>query len=600
MKVTSIALLIATVSAFGISTIAEAAGPAASSLKSTRGMAVYSKGTEVIGTIFMNKYGYAPLTAVIDIPSNRQLTNVKVTVLGKGKDGVDISYDVAQNELLQHSGIPVFGLYADYQNNVKVDWSENGEKKSHTFQMRTGGVKFTPQANARTSQLVGEVKVKASDKFKDRLYLVDGFGDGAQRSMVSHNNPTAPGAGLWDRSPTLSMFDTNGDLRWYMDYQAFRDANHYRKTGYVMGIKQVGKDLVWGAGQAYHRMSLMGEHVYSRDLPGEYADFSHDIHHRPNGNMIIRVAKKNYVNEFGDLVTTVRDHIIEVDPNGKVVHEWDLNKILDNQRDITLKGLDMGAVCLNVDSDAAGKTADEETLRNAPYGDVPGIGAGRNWVHVNSVTYDENDDSIIISSRHQSANIKIGKDNEVKWILSARGGWKGDLAKKVLQPIDSKGRKIECTEAGMCANPDEFDFTWTQHTAYIGKNSGKRNFTLFVLDNGDGRFNEQPIMPEDKYTRGVEYIIDQKKMTVKQVWQYGKERGFEFYSPVTSITEYYPDKDSNLIASMSTGLTKGKTIGKILEFEHGKDKPAVEVWVHGMAPGAPGYRTTVVVPAFNK
>ncbi|WOT05383.1 aryl-sulfate sulfotransferase [Shewanella youngdeokensis] len=597
MKLSNIALIVAAVSCMSISQYSAAVG---SSLKSARGMAVYSKGTEVIGTIYMNKYGYAPLTAVVDIPSQRVLTDVNVTVLAKGDNGVDIHYKVSPQELLQHSGIPVFGLYADYQNKVQIDWKEGGKQQSHVFNMRTGGVKFTPAANARSSSLQGEVKIKATDKFKDRLYLVDGFGDGAQRSVIAHNNPSANGAGLWDRSPTLSMYDTNGDLRWYMDYQAFRDANHYRKTGYVMGIKQVGKDLVWGAGQAYHRMSLMGEHVFSRDLPGNYADFSHDIHHRDNGNMIIRVAKKDYKNTFNDLVTTVRDHIIEVDPNGKLVHEWDLNKILDPFRDITLKGLDMGAVCLNVDADHQGEVASAEQLKNAPYGDVPGVGAGRNWAHINSVTYDENDDSIIISSRHQSANIKIGKDNEVKWILSARGGWKGDLAKKVLQPIDSKGRKIECTEQGKCPDPDTFDFTWTQHTAYIGKDSGKRNFNLFVLDNGDGRFNEQPALPSMKYTRAVEYVIDQKNMTVKQVWQYGKERGYEFYSPVTSITQYYPDKDSNLVASMSTGLYAGKTIGKILEFEHGDDKPSVEIWVHGMAPGAPGYRATIITPHFDQ
>ncbi len=599
MKLTKIALLAAAVSCYGMSSIATAAAPQGA-LPSERGMAVYSKGTEVIGAIFMNKYGYAPLTAVIDIPSNRQLSNVKVTVLGKGEKGVDISYDVADSELLHHTGIPVFGLYADYQNQVKVDWKEDGKNRTHTFKMRTGGIKFTPQANARTSYLHAEVKVPASKKFKDRLYLVDGFGDGGEKSIVSHNNPGAPGSALWDGTATLSMYDTNGDLRWYMDYEKFRDANHYRKYGMVMGTKQVGKDLVWGAGQAYHRMSLMGEHVYSHPLPGQYADYSHDIHHRPNGNMLLRVAKKDYINEVGHRVITIRDHIIEIDPQGKVVHEWDLNKILDNTRDITLLGLDMGAVCLNVDVDHMGETSSLEELQNAPYGDIPGVGAGRNWAHVNSVTYDENDDSIVISSRHQSASIKIGKDNEVKWILSARGGWKGDLAKKVLQPIDSKGKKINCTESGKCPNPDEFDFHWTQHTAYIGKDSGKRKFKLFVLDNGDGRFNEQPIMPEDKYTRGVEYEIDQKNMTVKQVWQYGKERGYEFYSPVTSITEYWADKDSNLIASMSTGLFKGKTVGKIVEIEHGKSKPSVEIWVHGMAPGAPGYRTTVITPPFNK
>lgn len=73
------------------------------------------------------------------------------------------------------------------------------------------------------------------------------------------------------------------------------------------------------------------------------------------------------------------------------------------------------------------------------FGDISGVGAGRNWAHVNSVDYDPTDDSIIISSRHQSAIIKIGRDKKVKWILSAPDGWKGDLAKKVLKPIDKDG-----------------------------------------------------------------------------------------------------------------------------------------------------------------
>ncbi len=46
------------------------------------------------------------------------------------------------------------------------------------------------------------------------------------------------------------------------------------------------------------------------------------------------------------------------------------------------------------------------------FGDIAGSGPGRNWAHVNSVSYDPRDDSIIISSRHQSAIIKIGRDKK--------------------------------------------------------------------------------------------------------------------------------------------------------------------------------------------
>lgn len=83
--------------------------------------------------------------------------------------------------------------------------------------------------------------------------------------------------------------------------------------------------------------------------------------------------------------------------------------------------------------------------------------------NVNSVDYDPSDDSIIISARNQSSIIKIGRDKKVKWILGATEGWKGDLAKKSLQPVDKDGKPIKC-ERGVCEK--DFDFTWTQHTAF--------------------------------------------------------------------------------------------------------------------------------------
>ena len=33
-------------------------------------------------------------------------------------------------------------------------------------------------------------------------------------------------------------------------------------------------------------------------------------------------------------------------------------------------------------------------------------------------------------------------------------------------------------------------------------------------------------------------------MTVEQIWEYGKQRGAEWYSPITSLTEYQEDKNS--------------------------------------------------------
>ena len=59
-----------------------------------------------------------------------------------------------------------------------------------------------------------------------------------------------------------------------------------------------------------------------------------------------------------------------------------------------------GAVCLNIDASKAGQTISAAELaemdKSDNFGDVVGVGAGRNWAHVNSVDYDPTDDSIII------------------------------------------------------------------------------------------------------------------------------------------------------------------------------------------------------------
>ena len=76
------------------------------------------------------------------------------------------------------------------------------------------------------------------------------------------------------------------------------------------------------------------------------------------------------------------------------------------------------------------------------FGDSAGTGAGRNWAHVNSVDHDPVDDSLILSSRHQSAVVKIGRDKQVKWILAAPNGWRDGLKDKVLTPVGKDGRRM--------------------------------------------------------------------------------------------------------------------------------------------------------------
>ena len=433
--------------------------------------------------------------------------------------------------------------------------------------------------------------VKSDPKFKDRLYLVNNLLVSPPKgSRVVWNNPSG-GALEWCFYPQNAIIDASGAVRWYMNVDSIYDMESVYNGGVMMGFQQ-GKDgaLTWGYGQRYVKYDIMGREVFNRRLPAGYEDFSHSFDQAQNGHYLLRVASNDVKRPDGKNVRSVRDVIVEVDQDGRVVDDFRLWEILDPYRDIVIKSLDQGAVCLNLDASQSGKTMSAQDLaemdKSDHFGDITGVGIGRNWAHVNSVDYDPTDDSIIISSRHQSAIIKIGRDKKVKWILGAPDGWKAAWKDKVLTPVDKNGKKLTC-EMGKCENTD-FDWTWTQHTAFrIDEKSDKRFVYVTAFDNGDGRGLEQPPLPNMKYSRAVVFKIDQQKKTVEQVWEYGKEKGHDWYSPVTSLTQYEGDKDSVMVysATPQMQLVAGKAVGApspyLMEFNWGAKEPAVEIRING-------------------
>ena len=548
--------------------------------------------TGKIGAVNMNPYGIAPLTAVIR-NGGYTLTDITVRIVPK-QGGQEIKYKVSDTQVRTHGGIPVFGLYPDYRNTVEVSYTKFANGKSEKVTNEKYRIYAGP-ANLRTAGYAGvdsafpKAEVKKMDPaFSDRLYLVNNMIAATPDSTRAVWNNPMGGALEWNRYPLNAIYDTKGEIRWYMEPSSIYNNNDIYRAGIMMGFRQ-NKDgaFTWGYGQRYVKYDLMGREIFNRRLPDGYNDFSHAMDAMQNGHYLVRVASSDHVRADGKHVRTVRDVIIEVDQNGNVVDEWRLFDILDPYRDNVLKVLDQGAVCLNIDASQAGKTLSAEQLaeqdKSDKFGDIVGSGAGRNWVHVNSVDYDPTDDSIIISSRHQSALIKIGRDKKVKWIMGSPEGWKKTFADKVLKPVDSKGNPIKC-EGSKCEGG--FDWTWTQHTGWrVDSKSDKNIFTLSVFDNGDARGMEQPPLPDMKYSRAVIYKINQKKMTVEQIWQYGEERGHAWYSPVTSLTEYMPDKNSVFVYSATAGANFNFKTGAfesapnpyIDEFKWGAKEPSVEI-----------------------
>ncbi|MSN95938.1 aryl-sulfate sulfotransferase [Campylobacter sp. FMV-PI01] len=548
-----------------------------------------------IGETVVNPYGIAPLTAIIK-NGGYVLKDVSVEIVPK-ENGQKIAYTVSKRNLLTHGGIPIFGLYPDYLNTVKVSYTrvhnKKEEKINETYKIFTAPLyNEVAGIDMQKSTFFTKAEVKKLDpKFKDRLYFVNNIVEKSGiGTKVVWNNPIG-GALEWNYYPRNFIIDTTGEVRWYMLPSKIYDLETIYQAGVMMGFKQNDNDgrLSFGYGQRYAKYDILGHKSFNRRLPSNYNDFSHSMDDADNGHFFIRAASSNLKRADGKYVRTVRDVIVEVDENGNVVDEWRLFDILDPYRDSVLKSLDQGAVCLNIDASKAGQTISEEELAklddNDHFGDILGSGPGRNWAHVNSVDYDPVDDSIIISSRHQSAIIKIGRDKKVKWILGASEGWSDKFKNSLLTPVDNKGKKIDCNEKGVCENSN-FDFTWTQHTAFkIDEKSKGDIIYVSAFDNGDGRGMEQPAIPSMKYSRMVVYKIDQKKKTVEQVWEWGKERENSLYSPVASLTEYQRDKDSIMgyfatagtVFDFKTGAFLSEPNPTIVEFEWGAKEPSVEI-----------------------
>ena len=554
------------------------------------GPAVAFRSTGNIGEVIVNPYKIAPLTAVIR-NGGYEIHNAVVRVVPK-QGGQEIKYSVSESQLLSHGGVPVFGLYPDYVNTVEVEYDRVFKGKTEhfkdTYQFYTAPVFLRSNGLNSQSHTTFDVTVEKMDPaFKDRLYFINNIiRTPPDASRYVWNNPMG-GALEWAFGPENAIVDSTGAVRWYLlPNDDMYDPEQPYKAGIMMGFQQTADGgFIFGYGQRYAKYDMLGRELFNRRLPLGYADYSHALDPAQNGHTFLRVSSSDLRRPDNTRVHTVRDLIVEMAAAGNVADDFKLWEILDPYRDNVLKALDQGAVCLNIDASQAGHTLSAEDLAKQDssnnFGDITGVGPGRNWAHVNSVDYDPTDDSIIISSRHQSAIIKIGRDKKVKWILGSPEGWKKGWAEKVLTPVDKDGNKIKC-EGSVCEGG--FDWTWTQHTGWrVDAKSTKDVIYVSAFDNGDGRGMEQPAMPSMKYTRGVVYKIDQKKMTVEQVYAVGEDKGYDYYSPVTGLAEYMADKDSFVVYYSTAGL--GETLaGKkgrvdihpfLAEYKWGEQEPSV-------------------------
>ena len=406
--------------------------------------------------IILNPYGNSPLSALVIFETENEVAP-KVTIKGDDK----LSTFTHEFEEGKEHYLPIYGLYADRENEVVIEYEENGKEINKTIKIKTDKL---PEDMA----LPTEVNAKKS-KLNNDLYFF---------------TPSSSGYTM--------AYDVNGDVRWYLTNYALWKIDRLENGHLLVSTERLINSPYYMTG--LYEMDLLGKIYNEYSLEGGY---HHDYYEMENGNLLI--ASDDFNNDSG----TVEDYIVELDrKTGEIVKTFDLKDVL--------------------------KMTDGQSENWSDY----------DWFHNNSVWYDKETNSITLSGRHQDAVINIDYDTgELNWIIGDSTNWSDEYQKYFFTPVG-----------------DNFEWQWSQHAAMITPEG-----YVFILDNGNNKskIKEEYVDASDSYTRGVMYKIDTDEMTIEQVWEYGKERGSEFYSPYISDVDYLA-KDHYIVHSGGIVYVDGK------------------------------------------
>lgn len=251
------------------------------------------------------------------------------------------------------------------------------------------------------------------------------------------------------------------------------------EIGHVLRQLDNGNLLIQGSRSAGKPDNLLVEIDMLGNTVAIRAEVATGIHHdvtfMPNGNMLVLSSAPG----------SFEDGVVEVDGRtGKVLRGWDFRAILDPNRPLQPRNL-------------------EEA----------------DWLHLNGIDFSAVDDSIIVSGRDQSAVVKVDVDTgALRWILGNHGHWEAPYRDHLLTAVG-----------------DGLNWQWGQHAPMVHPSNPDR---ILVYDNGNERSYTDPVPPAQNYSRAVEFEIDEAAMTVRQVWEYGRELGSQTFTPFIGDANY--------------------------------------------------------------
>jgi len=426
----------------------------------------------------------------------------------------DIPVEQSFKESSTNLNIPVLGLYANKLNKVEVTLNYDGGKQVEIIEIQTSEV----------PNFFPEIGINKMEKEK--------MEPGMHALDIHFAN-----FGKFRSAPII--FDDNGQIRWYLDLSF-----HKAMVGPFQKIKN-GNILVAGRNTIYE-FDMIGKLLVMTKINSNYG-IHHDVLELPNEDLLICVGKRDgYIEKDGKTILSDNDFMIHFDRRqSKIIKEWDLAKHLDVDRDVAI----------------------DKAQRVFGDGD---------WLHMNSLDFNGRDSTIIVSGRNQGL-IKVTWDDKLKWIMAPKQKW-GKSGRKgrgyntkpyLLTAINKEGEPYNKDIQNGITSAKDFDFPWGPHAPYLLPNGN-----LIVFDNGPFRnYNN-----ETQYSRAVEYQVDEKNKTFKQVWEYGKDRGFNLFSPIVSDVDLLPYTKNILVTS---GFISPRNVhrAKIVEVSPENNKEVFEATI---------------------
>ncbi|MGG5372014.1 aryl-sulfate sulfotransferase [Enterococcus sp. AZ196] len=415
----------------------------------------------------LDPYDASPLSALLLFQTEEAM---KVDISIAGKDDATTINNSFDEYTTDHS-IPVLGLYADKENEVTVTLTdESGNSVEKKVTIKTGTL----------AKSIANIDVKEADTTKMDI------GDSELIFVV----PSTKRA---------YAFDANGDVRWYStryNSHIFQELNN----GNLLYLTKESNDAETYnvlletdyLGKIYKRYDFSSSSAANDTgkSEGEMTVIHHDGIELPSGNLLLTV---------NDGSNHIEDTMIELNrETGEIEKTIDLKDILPE------------SFYEEYDS-----TSRED---------------GKNdWFHQNSVEYDEADDSIIISGRHQDTVMKIDySTNEIKWIMGDSSGWPDSYQKYFLDgDVKSSGG-----QHAAIVLPDQDDNEDTTDILYYDNN--------ISVTRGDEADSE-------KYSEARQVRINEKEMTIEEVWTFGEDLGKDYYTKIIGSARYLNNTGNRLV-----------------------------------------------------